>query len=340
MTIVPSLYGQGTRLDRRAFMGLAAATGLAGWTGAFSARSQDGWTPPAPDRELMVPVRGGRVYVRLNGDPTASGAPVLMIHGGPGGQHAAFLPALPLTDARAVVLYDQLDCGNSDRPDNPDHWTVERFVSEVDAVRAALDLDRLHIVGHSWGATIALEYAARRPAGLLSVTLQGPLISTAQWIADGYRLRTRLPTDVQLELIRGEQTGDYETPAYEAATAAFYREFNFRSRSPAWLEAYATALKTPFNARLYRTMWGPNEFVSDGTLRDYAGDDLLERIAVPTLLLCGRHDEGTPEAAYDYVGRLRHGRVEVIEDASHSIQLEQTERYLATLRRWLAENDT
>ncbi len=66
---------------------------------------------PKPDRELMVPVRGGRIYVRVNGDLAGPKAPLLMVHGGPGSGHSGFLPALALASDRAVILYDQLDNG-------------------------------------------------------------------------------------------------------------------------------------------------------------------------------------------------------------------------------------
>ena len=112
---------------------------------------------PAPDREAMVPVEGGRIYVRVNGRLDGPRPPVLMIHGGPGGSHSVFLNALPLADERAVILYDQLDCGRSDNPDNPDNWRVARFVDEVDAIRRALAIPRLHVLGASRGGTIALE---------------------------------------------------------------------------------------------------------------------------------------------------------------------------------------
>ena len=74
-----------------------------------------------------------------------------MVHGGPGSSHAGFIPALPLADDRAVILYDQLDNGRSDAPNDPFNWTVERFVSEIDAIRAALNLRQFHLLGQSWG---------------------------------------------------------------------------------------------------------------------------------------------------------------------------------------------
>jgi proline-specific peptidase len=169
--------------------------------------------------------------------------------------------------------------------------------------------------------------------------MQGPYVSTSRWIADAYRLRTRLPLEVNAALILGEQAKRYDTPAYKGAEAEFYANFNARAATPAWLSQYAKRTGTRGNDKLYRTMWGPNEFVADGTLSDYNGEHLLPLIAAPTLFLSGRFDEGTPEASMDFAKRVRHARVQVIEDASHSIQVEQPLRHAAALRAWMAAHD-
>lgn len=110
-----------------------------------------------PDRTLMVPVEGGRVWVSVNGDIDAGGAPVVFVHGGPGGTHAPFGGLTALADKRAVILYDQLDSGMSDRLGDPANWRVARFVDELEAIRKALGVERWHVFGHSWGAAVALE---------------------------------------------------------------------------------------------------------------------------------------------------------------------------------------
>ena len=147
---------------------------------------------PPPDREKMVPVEGGRIYVRQNGVIRAEKPPILFIHGGPGGTHVHYLTMLPLADERAVLMYDQLDSGLSDHPENPKNWRVERFVDEVDHIRRAFGLERLHVCGHSWGGTVALEYAACQPKGLASAILGSPLVSTRSWLADANKLRDRV----------------------------------------------------------------------------------------------------------------------------------------------------
>jgi proline iminopeptidase/L-proline amide hydrolase len=288
----------------------------------------------------MVPVEGGRIYVRVNGPLDGPRPPVLMIHGGPGGNHAVFLNALPLADERAVILYDQLDCGRSDKPNDPANWRVTRFVDEVDAIRRALALPRLHVLGASWGGTIALEYAARRPAGLASAILESPLVSTRSWIADADALRGRLSEATQQTLGACERPSPPPAPACEAATADFYRHFNRRTNLRPEIEPYARALPTPFNQRLYEAMWGASEFVSTGSLSHYDGEPLLARLdGARTLFLTGQYDESRPSTLAGFTERVFGASFAVIEDAAHSIPNDNPVAWRATLRRWLERHD-
>jgi proline-specific peptidase len=141
---------------------------------------------PDPEIAGYVAVDGGRVWYRINGTEhfAAGKMPLLVIHGGPGFSHHYLLTLTDLADERPVILYDQLDSGNSDRPGDPANWTVGRFVDEVDHVRNALGLDRLVVLGSSWGGSVAASYAIRQPPGLVGLMLASPLISTERWIAE------------------------------------------------------------------------------------------------------------------------------------------------------------
>jgi proline iminopeptidase len=78
------------------------------------------------------------------------GAPLLVLHGGPGSTHNYFAPLERLGKERTVVLYDQIGCGRSDRPQDIE-WSVAVFCDELVAVRDQLGLDRIHLLGTSWG---------------------------------------------------------------------------------------------------------------------------------------------------------------------------------------------
>lgn len=324
-----------TLVDRRTMLGVLAAAAVA--PAAF-ARGPASY--PAPTREAMVPVPGGRVYVRINGDLASSRAPVLMIHGGPGGTHGAFLDALALADERAVILYDQLDSGRSDHPLSPGNWRVERFVDEVTAIRTALGLTRLHVLGHSWGGTVALEYGARRPAGLQSLMLASPLVSTRSWIADADALRDTLPADTQSVLDRCDLPQPPPAAACEAATNVFYANFNGREEPSDGRIAYRAQSGRGFNARLYETMWGKSEFVATGTLKDYDGEPLLAKLdGARTLFVTGQYDEARPSTIEAFSRRVAGSEFAVVPGAAHGIFGDRPGETVGLLRGWLRRKD-
>ncbi len=296
----------------------------------------------APTRELMVPVAGGRIYVRVNGDLKASRPPILMIHGGPGGTHAAFLDALPLADERAVVLYDQLDSGKSDQPNDPGNWSVPRFVDEVDAIRNALGIARWHVLGHSWGGTVALEYGSRRSPALAGLVLASPLVSTKTWLADAGILVGQLPAPVRAEIARCEALDlPKPPPACDAATSAFYSTYNGRERPGDAMIAYHRASSgRGFNRLLYRTMWGDSEFVSTGTLKNYDGEPLLAKLdGAHTLFLCGQYDEARPATIGGFAARVPGAEFGVVPGAAHGFFGDRPKEAVALLRAWLARQD-
>ena len=156
-----------------------------------------------PAKEGFVSFRGYQVWYRIVGDHDGPGKlPLLCLHGGPGATHDYLEPleAIAAT-GRRVAFYDQLGNGNSARPNDPSLWTVALFVEELGKMRHALGLDRVHILGQSWGGMLAMEYALTQPAGLASLILADSPASAPQWITEINRLRAELPPDVRETLL-------------------------------------------------------------------------------------------------------------------------------------------
>src|SRR6188768_1820312 len=112
--------------------------------------------------EGFVPFRGYRTWYRaVRPEGSETGPPLLTLHGGPGAGSDYLEPFEALAaNGRRVIFYDQLGCSRSAVSEAHDAsmWTVELFVEEVDAVRRHLGLDRLHILGQSWGGMLLMEY--------------------------------------------------------------------------------------------------------------------------------------------------------------------------------------
>jgi len=287
-------------------------------------------------REGFIPAPGGRVWYQISG--SGRGMPPLALHGGPGFPHDYLEPLAALGDDRPVIFYDQLGCGHSDRPDEPSLWTLERFVEELAAVRGGLGLDRIHLLGHSWGSMLAAECLIDGAAGVASLILASPILSARRFRLDAARLRAALPAEVADALARHEAAGTTGSDEYTAATREYYRR---HLRGTAITEAPEPLMRSQAagNDAVYELMWGPNEFAFSGTLGTFERTDRLGDLGVPTLLLCGRFDECTPEATSSYAALIPGAELVVFKRSAHMAQFTEPELYLDTIRDFLRRHE-
>jgi len=289
------------------------------------------------DQQGRIAVPGGEIWYGVSGTLDQGGVPLLVLHGGPGVNHRYLLALRDLARDRAVIFYDQLDAGASDRPHAPDNWTIARFLREIDHVRTALSLDQVAVFGNSWGGTLAAAYGASRPEGLRGLVLSSPLINTTTWIADNQLHRDALPDDVKATMTACEAEGRTDDPAYLDAVDQFYRRH--LCRADPWPDYLVHALDD-MNLTCYEAMWGPNEFTCTGVLAGYDGSAGLSQIAVPTLFTCGAFDEATPASTRRFAEQTPGARFELFEASSHMAFIEERDAYMATLRSFLKSLDT
>ena len=278
--------------------------------------------------EGRIPYDGGETWYRIVGDGEEPGKlPLLCLHGGPGALHDYLEPLGELASTgRRVIFYDQIGCGRSwiERP--AETWTVELFVREVQAVRDALDLGRVHLFGSSWGGMLAMEYALTKPNGLASLVLSSSPPSIPVWEAETGRLRRELPAEIQAVLDEHEADGTIDSPEYEAAAMEFYKRHVCR------VDPFPDCVQRSFagiaeHPEVYLTMQGPNEFVITGTLKHWDISDRLGEIDVPTLITAGAHDEFTPVQAQALHTGIPGSELVTFENASHMQFVEEPERY-------------
>lgn len=285
-------------------------------------------------RERYVPVTGGNVWTRVVGMGRGDAIPLLTLHGGPGAGHDYLEPLEALADERPVVFWDQLGCGKSDQPDDPSLWTHARFVREVDEVRAALGLERVHLLGQSWGGWLALEYLlTAQPRGLVSLTLASTSASIAQFVREARRLIDALPPAERDGILRAEVSGDWDDPDARAGVERFYHRHV--CRLDPWPDAMQRTVANLDGNQVYLTMNGPNEFTVVGSLKDWDRVARLGEIGLPTLITVGRHDEIPPVCAETMRERIPGAELVVFEESGHCAHLEEPERYAATLRDFL-----
>jgi len=282
-------------------------------------------------RSGFVDVPGGPVWFEIAGD---GGVPLLVLHGGPGGTSCGYQLLYPLADERAVVRYDQLGSGRSGRPTDRSLWQRDRFVEALHTLRTELGLERLHLMGHSWGGALAAYYVLEKGTeGIVSLTLSSPLISTPLWIRDANALRATLEPDVQAALSRHEAAGTTDDPEYLAATEVFYERF-VRRGDPVEVVACDDS---PRSSLIYNQMWGPTEFYATGSLGDFDLTPRLGEIDVPTLFVTGEFDEARPATVRAFADAVPGARFEIIPGVGHASISRAPDAYRAILRAFLSE---
>ena len=285
------------------------------------------------EEEGQIDVPGGQVWYKVVG--SGESVPLLTLHGGPGGGHDYLEPLNEIASERPVVFFDQLGCGKSDTPDDVSLWRIDRFVDEVTAVRDALGLDRIHLLGHSWGGWLAIEYMLGAPSGVVSLTLASTSASIPQFVYEAGKLISELPREMAETMRRLEAEGDFENPEFEAGMMEFYKRH--LCRLDPWPDPLMRCLENLDGNIVYETMNGPTEFTVIGNMKDWNRIEKLSEIVAPTLITCGRYDELTPACSRTLHQGIMNSRMHVFERSAHMAHLEETESYLQILSEFLRD---
>jgi len=277
-------------------------------------------------------------------DPPAArpaGAPVVVLHGGPGMGHDYLRTLTRLASSgREVFLYDQVGCGRSSHHEEApaDHWRVELFVAELEALLAHWEIgEDFHLLGQSWGGMLAAEYVLAHPRGVRSLSLLDSPASMPAWARGTRRLLAQLPEATRATIEQHEAAGTFEHPDYLAAVDEFYARFLCR------VQPWPSDLTDSFrhvddDPTVYRTMIGPSEFTITGSLAEWTVAGRLGRIGVPTLVGYGEHDEAT-DSWRPFAEEIPDVVVHEFPGASHTPHLETPEEFFAVVEDFLHRAD-
>lgn len=281
-----------------------------------------------------MPFKGFETYYRIVGEETEA-APLLLIHGGPGSTHNYFevLDALAETTHRQIISYDQIGCGESYVEGHKELWNLQTWTEELIALRQWLHLDRVHLLGQSWGGMLIIAYLIDcKPEGVESVILSSTLPSSTLWSHEQQRLISFMPEEEQRAIAEAVRTGDFEAPAYLKANEHYtvLHADEITADSP---ECFRR--KKRFGLESYIEAWGPNEYTPTGTLKDFDYTARLHEIVQPTLVISGTNDECTPLIAKTMYDAIPHAKWELLDGARHMTFIDQTENYIQILTHWL-----
>lgn len=261
---------------------------------------------------------------------------ILTLHGGPGVSceylEDSFTKYFP-PDQYEIIYYAQLGSLNSDQPDDPSLWKIERFREEVETVRKALKLENFYLYGQSWGGMLAIEYALKYQHHLKGLILSNTPGSIASYETYIQTLRSKLPTQVQNQLQAYEKNSDFSNPKYQQLmTDEVY------SRHICRLKPWPNALQQTFqhmNEKVYLTMQGPNEFLITGNFKNWDRWKDFPQIEIPTLVISGRYDTINPDDTIKIAKLMPKGTSKICEKGSHLSLYDDADPYFGSLREFL-----
>jgi proline iminopeptidase len=263
----------------------------------------------------------------------SDGFPLVVLHGGPGLDHHEFGDYLdPLTaDGIRLLLVDQRAQGRSEKAPEVT-WTLERMAQDVIMLALSLRLGRYVVLGHSYGAFVALQNAVDYPGQAVGSIVSGGVPSVRYLEGVGTALETFEPIELREQVAASwEREASVVTPEEVADLLHDQLPFHFRDPKDPRIEEYerrsAGGALSPDVLRHFATA-------------SYGGiglEDRLQDVIQPVLVLAGRHDRVCPvEAAERAAELLPKAELRVFEDSAHMTFVEEPDAYLDAMRSFLA----
>ena len=289
--------------------------------------------------EGYMPFEGFKTYYRIVGEKTPGKAPLVLLHGGPGSTHNYFEVLDKIAETgRQVIMYDQIGCGNSFVEGHPELFNADTWIKELIELRKHLGLDEIHLLGQSWGGMQTIWYALEyKPKGIKSYILSSTLSSAKLWEEEQKRRISYMSKEDQEALLGAVESGDYSSKEYNDALGRFMNMYCAGEVTDESPECLRRPKKSGTEA--YIVGWGHNEFSPTGTLAGYEFTDRLHEIKEPCLITSGSIDLCSPYIAKVMYDRIPNSKWELFQFSRHMPFVEETEKYIDVLTKWLDAND-
>ena len=275
----------------------------------------------------LVDIGDTKLFVETRGD----GFPVVVLHGGPGLDHHEFADYLdPLADRYRLLFVDQRANGRS-APAPPETWTLTQMSDDVSSLARALGLDRYAVLGHSYGAFVALQHGVDHPDDAAVTIVSNGLPSVVymqglEELLDGFE-----PADLR-EQVAASWALEAEATTPEEVMELFVDQLPWHFADPRdpRIEEYA---------RKIAGMAGSPEVLRHFAANEYGGidvEDILERVTHPVLVISGRHERTCPVAGSEAMAKgLPDAELVILEHSAHMGFVEENEAYMGAVRGFI-----
>ena len=277
-------------------------------------------------------VKGAKLWVVTVG----KGEPLILIAGGPGGAH----PGLRRFDSLAksniqLIYFDGFGRGKSDTAKDVKEYSLERDIEDIEGLRKAMQLDKISLLGHSYGGVVAQGYAVKYGQNVSHLIIANSFHSFIMWQENddnsNHEIKTNYP-EVWEELIQLREKGavssdDKHQEVYGRVPYGFLYAYN-----PARFEPGAGPPRQPypnsFNSKLYYQMVGKDgDFIVGNDIGNFDYRKQLKDLKMPILIIGGRYDRvAVPWMMVKYKDYCPQAQFVMFEKSGHNPQVEEPEK--------------
>ena len=259
--------------------------------------------------------------------------PVIVLHGGPGLDHHEFADYLdPLCDQFRLILVDMRAQGKSDMCPK-ETWTLEQMAKDVVSLAGAMSLDRYAVLGHSYGAFVALQNAVDFPGAAAQTIVSGGVPSSRFLEVVDKNLAEFEPESLR-EQVADSWAREAEAQTQEDFASLMHDQMPFHFGDP------LDPRIAEYEERTAETVYSP-AILQHFSKAEYGGievENRLGNITQPVLICTGRHDRVcTVEAAEAMAQGLPKAELVIFENSGHMTFVEENERYLKVVREFLSK---
>ena len=261
----------------------------------------------------------------LYAETAGSGPPLILVHG-TALSHETFKPTLEsASEFATVVFYDQRGCGRSSPIAEGQSVNLEDFVSDLEEIRTGLGYERMFLLGHSWGAYLALAYAIEFEKRLKKLILVSPATPYHETEEQIHSIHKRLTPAMREQIQR-----------ITLSNLTLDEKANRRMEVTLPLYFHNLVAMEDFRRRGIRISGKVSEILSNvGFYRDLRPD--LPRLRIPVKILVGRNDRRTPVEYSEEIRRhLYDAEVEILDGCGHFPFLERPNLFLKLLKKVIA----
>jgi pimeloyl-ACP methyl ester carboxylesterase len=267
--------------------------------------------------------------VSLFVDVIGSGAPLLLMHGGPGADHWTLLPFRRLAPRFTLIFYDHRANGRSSGSATTLTW--ENLTCDADALRERLGFERWAVLGHSFGGKVALEYALRYPERVSALVLLDTGGDSWWPQQNAPRLLAERGFDLKVARLASRfLNGQIRPRSFLPALIRLGKAYNPHTGLRALLTELIRERRT--KARPEALIYGASHLLAGWTVMDR-----LASLSVPTLVIAGRDDFlFPPEHQAQLAAGIPRARLRIVERAGHNAHTERPDIVLPEVGEFLS----